>query len=645
MAEPSKLSVNIEGSQQEDNLDDKLETMGKNNPMFEMGKVTPSTKQSSPSGIIDHSSFSPVKSELTHGGSGLFGFGEVESSNSTIPMECQITLLCLDYLRSLRRGGFGNDERQIEYLSSKENLDAGWLSVAIYALSRAFLDPDLFSPCFLENLNREVPKGNIMLPSLEVINEEICSNNPFEDDHRSNIHRFFHLNGLASGVSAGGPISLTELTVTGLSSVGGRSRFEAEKEMISSPLFEQFVSAVQSKGFFSLEENEDEEVYEERFRKVVAKFRQKLALKAEAAVEGYWMGSDPSLNDWTRFRINVKKEDAEPSTTSDRFMNFYNKDTETPKSPKRSNEIDLEEAENFKNQGNIYMQNREFELAVEAYTTALRINPAGRASHVYFCNRAAALLSLKKYSDAILDAERSLALKPDYAKAHSRLGLAYYIQTDYNSAISAYTQALKYEPNNKTCKNYLEKAQYRLSVMQKKLNTSRVNFSPTPEDVFTEEQQQEVVSFASGDEQQLKNRLIKERGADKLKNEGNTYMSRKEYNQAVECYTSALRLSPNGPNSHIFYSNRAAALCYLELYKEAEKDSLASLALKPDYGKAHARLGLSRFFMGDYQKAVEAYENALNYDPNNKASESYLSKAKNKLEIQRKKLLEEKDEI
>ena len=109
-------------------------------------------------------------------------------------------------------------------------------------------------------------------------------------------------------------------------------------------------------------------------------------------------------------------------------------------------------------------------------------------------------------------------------------------------------------------------------------------------------------------------------------------MSSREYELSVEAYTKAIELSPDGAHTHVYYSNRAAALCYLERYEEAEEDSLKSLALYPTYGKAHARLGLSRFFMQDYIGAVEAYNKALEYDPENAASKSYLAKAKAKLQ-------------
>lgn len=56
------------------------------------------------------------------------------------------------------------------------------------------------------------------------------------------------------------------------------------------------------------------------------------------------------------------------------------------------------------------------------------------------------------------------------------------------------------------------------------------------------------------------------------------------------------------------------------------------MALEPEYGKAHARLGLSRYFLKDFQGAVEAYESAAIYDPENESNRIYLSKAKLKLE-------------
>ena len=66
--------------------------------------------------------------------------------------------------------------------------------------------------------------------------------------------------------------------------------------------------------------------------------------------------------------------------------------------------------------------------------------------------------------------------------------------------------------------------------------------------------------------------------------------------------------------------------------------------MNPTYGKAHARLGLSRYFLNDLPGAIRAYEAALKYDPSNAASKSYLAKAKIKMEeqqIETQRLLED----
>ena len=139
--------------------------------------------------------------------------------------------------------------------------------------------------------------------------------------------------------------------------------------------------------------------------------------------------------------------------------------------------------------------------------------------------------------------------------------------------------------------------------------------------------------------------IAAERDAETLKVKGNSFMANREYTKARDAYTKAIEVCPAGANSHVYYSNRASALCYLEKYEDAEGDSLRALEMQPTYGKAHARLGLSRFFLREFAGDVEAYTEALKYDPDNSASKSYLAKAKAKLAAasDAKRLLEDSD--
>ncbi len=122
-----------------------------------------------------------------------------------------------------------------------------------------------------------------------------------------------------------------------------------------------------------------------------------------------------------------------------------------------------------------------------------------------------------------------------------------------------------------------------------------------------------------------------EKQAEELKLKGNAAINAKDYPAAIAAYTEALNLSPEGPNSHVYFSNRAAAYCHMNKYQEAVDDCLSSVTLSPDYVKAYSRLGLSYFFLEKYQEAVDAYERAAEIEPDNKATQDSLRQARNKL--------------
>ena len=110
-----------------------------------------------------------------------------------------------------------------------------------------------------------------------------------------------------------------------------------------------------------------------------------------------------------------------------------------------------------------------------------------------------------------------------------------------------------------------------------------------------------------------------------------------EYTRAYNAYSAALQLSPVGPSSHVFLSNRSAALLSLKRYSAAATDARRAIALAPTFGKAHARLGQSLYFLKDYEGAVGAYEDAIHYEPDNAVTRTYLEKAKTKLQRQQDK--------
>lgn len=603
-----------------------------------------------------------------------------------LPSEGELVLVCLDYLRDLRR------TYPPPLLKKVEGLDADYLTMACWALNRAFsapaqllaengndayFDPAKAAVKYDVNKNRSFP--SLVSMEQEILSEEHTSTGvqeaeqrkgddddydayEYDDAHASNSHRFYPLSGLASGPSLRGALCLGEIAAAGLAGLGARSRLEAERDIIQSPLFDQFVQAVQLKGFFEDPDNDtplldavkdkarldrQATIYEDRFRKVVAKFRTKLASKADAQVSGdllalsaadqqrkrrVWRiqtGLNSTLDEETYTDAGGSVVSTQVESVAESYFHRINRSNkllfggENDKdSISLGNPADLDEAERLKALGNTHMQQKEYQQATDLYTQALKLSPAGPNSHVYFSNRAAALVSMKQFHEAILDSERSLALKPDYGKAHARLGLAHFLLGNYRQAMEAYTVSLKYEPDNKSSRNYLEKAAKRLAELGEIPGNAQTSYS------VVSEWDRSSRHMSSEDRQ----KTVDQREAEKYKVQGNSAMASRSYAQALDAYSQAIQLSPNGPQSHVYYSNRAASLCYLERYKDAETDSLKSLELNPTYGKAHARLGLSRFFSHDYAGAVEAYTSALKFDHDNSASKSYLAKAMAKLD-------------
>jgi tetratricopeptide (TPR) repeat protein len=77
----------------------------------------------------------------------------------------------------------------------------------------------------------------------------------------------------------------------------------------------------------------------------------------------------------------------------------------------------------------------------------------------------------------------------------------------------------------------------------------------------------------------------------------------------------------------------------LKRYSAAATDARRAVALAPTFGKAHARLGQSLYFLKNYEGAVVAYEDAIHYEPDNPITKTYLEKARSKWSRQKEKAL------
>ncbi|CAH8310847.1 unnamed protein product [Eruca vesicaria subsp. sativa] len=243
-----------------------------------------------------------------------------------------------------------------------------------------------------------------------------------------------------------------------------------------------------------------------------------------------------------------------------------------------------EEAKKEKELGNAAYKKKEFEKAIEHYSKAMELDDEDIS---YLTNRAAVFLEMGKYEECIQDCdkavERGRELRFDFkmiAKALTRKGSALVKMAkssrDFEPAIETFQKALTEHRNPDTLK---------------KLNDA--------EKAKKELEQQEYFDPNIAEEEREK---------------GNGFFKEQKYPEAVKHYSEAIKRNPKDVRA---YSNRAACYTKLGALPEGLKDAEKCIELDSSFSKGYSRKGAIQFFMKEYDKAMETYQEGLNHDPKN----------------------------
>jgi heat shock protein 1/8 len=112
-------------------------------------------------------------------------------------------------------------------------------------------------------------------------------------------------------------------------------------------------------------------------------------------------------------------------------------------------------AETYKEAGNTLMKNNDERGAIQQYTKAIDLDPN---NHILYSNRSAALIKVGDIQDALIDAEKCVEIKSDWAKGYSRLGQALLMLNRHPEAVAAFAKGLTIEPGNKALQEGMNEA-------------------------------------------------------------------------------------------------------------------------------------------------------------------------------------------
>merc|ERR1719499_120765 len=117
---------------------------------------------------------------------------------------------------------------------------------------------------------------------------------------------------------------------------------------------------------------------------------------------------------------------------------------------------DQKSAAEFKAQGNTFFSTKKWKEAIEFYTKALEQDPF---DHVFYSNRSACYAESEEFDKALRDAERCIALSPQFAKGYSRQALALFHVGRYMEMEAAAKKGLELDPSSAALQDLLKQAQ------------------------------------------------------------------------------------------------------------------------------------------------------------------------------------------
>eukprot|EP00727_Mastigamoeba_balamuthi_P000026 m51a1_g1002 hypothetical protein (259) ;mRNA; r:579610-581248 len=235
-------------------------------------------------------------------------------------------------------------------------------------------------------------------------------------------------------------------------------------------------------------------------------------------------------------------------------------------------------AEQFKERGNQAFSAGRFEEAIKQYSEAIKQDSK---NHVYYSNRSAAYAGLKRWANALEDAEMCTKLNRSWGKGYYRKAVALLELNRTEDALRTLRDGLNVDGGNSDLRTKLQQVESEMEKLRK---------------------------FTGPDGRPLT-------GAALAKAEGNDHFKFGRYEDAIACYTKALEQTTDNAERATLFSNRAASWSQYQNWSKMLEDCNSALELDPKSLKALLRRGMAYEGLEKYQLAINDFKSALELDP------------------------------
>jgi len=219
--------------------------------------------------------------------------------------------------------------------------------------------------------------------------------------------------------------------------------------------------------------------------------------------------------------------------------------------------------------------NKEYNSAIEAFTSAIALDP----NYVYaYGNRGIAYADKGQYDRAIEDYNKVIQLDPNDAKAYNNRGVAYDKKGQHDRAIEDYNKAIALDPNYADAYGNRGIAYYHKGQHGRAIEDFNMAIQLDPND------------------------------ADAYYNRGITYYHKGQYDRAIENFNKAIALDQNYA---LAYNNRGVAYDKKGQHDRAIEDYNKAIALDPNFAQAYTSRGLLYLVkLGNKEKGCSDWKKA-----------------------------------
>ncbi|QYX30608.1 serine protease [Sphaerospermopsis torques-reginae] len=269
-------------------------------------------------------------------------------------------------------------------------------------------------------------------------------------------------------------------------------------------------------------------------------------------------------------------------------------------------QLDPKNAQYYYSRGLAYSLFNKHQQAIDDFTQAIQFDPKNAK---YYSHRGGAYSGLKKYQQGIDDLTKAIQLDPKNAEYYDIRGLKYGSLGDYKKAIEDITEAIRLD--DKSVLYYADRGIAYLG-----LKDYKQAISDLTETIRRDPKNAPYTVGGLRYSEFKNNKIIISSYNTQLSivyaNRGGAYSELKEYKQAIDDYTQAIKIDPENAE---YYKNRGLAYFQLKDYKQAINDYTQAIKIDPKDALYYVGRGLAYFQLKDYKQAINDYTQAIKIDP------------------------------